>query len=545
MVAWFYILEHRSGQCYTHIDLYVVVKHEEYSTKSNPTQYQLAGRSEAIVKFIKNPVLDFWLAIVVFAVLLGIYSTTLLPGVGFHGDTPKFQFVGSVLGIPHPTGFPTYLLLNHTFCRLFPWGSLAWKANLLSALLNAVCCSVLFRLLRTMDFNRYIALATTFSFGLIRSVWLESLGAEVYTLHLLFMVLVIYTLMRWRQTGREKFLRLALLTYALSFGNHLLTVMLLPALVYFVVRVDYRVLTHRRIYAWSAMCIMLGAVQYGYLFWRSADPTTLYVEQSISSFSQLWNFVSGAQYRQAMFGFTPEEFWSQRMPGFAKLIWLELSILLPLVIIGMVQFRDRIFRNFLLIYLLVGTVWALNYNIQETHVNFLPSYLVMAIFAGAGFVALTKWLHLDRRRYFSALILVFPIFFAGLNYSRVDQSDNKLAIETTENLLQYANRRAVIISPSYNLSEYLWYYLIGEQWGKRDIFVMHHFDAHAIREYLEQKKTFYLPEQRRDVPLGLTVYCFFAPQLEALAKQGLALECVQENLYQVTAGKASWPKGVL
>ena len=53
-------------------------------------------------------------------ILGGVYFATLLPGVGYSGDTSKFQFLGKILGIPHPTGYPLYLVLNNLFVTLFP-----------------------------------------------------------------------------------------------------------------------------------------------------------------------------------------------------------------------------------------------------------------------------------------------------------------------------------------------------------------------------------------------------------------------------------------
>jgi len=37
-------------------------------------------------------------------VAFGVYLKTLFPGLGGGGDSAKFQYVGSVLGTPHPPG---------------------------------------------------------------------------------------------------------------------------------------------------------------------------------------------------------------------------------------------------------------------------------------------------------------------------------------------------------------------------------------------------------------------------------------------------------
>ena len=77
------------------------------------------------------------LGLVTFAVSLGLYVPSLMPGVGFW-DTAEFQTVGPVLGIAHPTGFPTYTLLGwFSNVLLSPVGESAFRMNLLSALLVA------------------------------------------------------------------------------------------------------------------------------------------------------------------------------------------------------------------------------------------------------------------------------------------------------------------------------------------------------------------------------------------------------------------------
>ncbi len=60
-------------------------------------------------------------------ICLFVYLLTLLPGVSF-GDSAEFQRVPAELGIPHPTGFPVYVLLGKLF-SLIPLESIAWRAK--------------------------------------------------------------------------------------------------------------------------------------------------------------------------------------------------------------------------------------------------------------------------------------------------------------------------------------------------------------------------------------------------------------------------------
>ena len=77
--------------------------------------------------------------VLLLAVILGtVYIKTLLPGIGNSGDTAKFAFAGYVWGTAHGNGYPTYRVLNHFFTSLIPIGSLAYRANLLSAVFSVI-----------------------------------------------------------------------------------------------------------------------------------------------------------------------------------------------------------------------------------------------------------------------------------------------------------------------------------------------------------------------------------------------------------------------
>ena len=74
-------------------------------------------------------------ALLVFLVSFLLDVRTIMPGLGYW-DTGEFQTLGPVLGIAHPTGYPSYtLLLWLASVVLQPFGEPAFRANLLSALL--------------------------------------------------------------------------------------------------------------------------------------------------------------------------------------------------------------------------------------------------------------------------------------------------------------------------------------------------------------------------------------------------------------------------
>ena len=201
-------------------------------------------------------------ALMIMVIVGGVYVTTLLPGVGHSGDTAKFQFVGYSLGTPHATGYPTYILLNFLFTRLFLFGSIAYRANLLSALFAICTVYFLYKLLKGQGVSKGLAFIGALTFAFTPTFWLHSLFAEVYTLHILFAAIVCYFLLKWVQSEKDRYLLIACAFYAFSFGNHLTTLMLLPAIGYLVWFNKREVLKDPKYIVLVLAFILLSAAQY-------------------------------------------------------------------------------------------------------------------------------------------------------------------------------------------------------------------------------------------------------------------------------------------
>ena len=58
-------------------------------------------------------------------------------------DSDMLQMQVCVLGIAHPTGYPTYVMLSHLFTYL-PFGDCAYRVNLASAVYGALAVSAVY-----------------------------------------------------------------------------------------------------------------------------------------------------------------------------------------------------------------------------------------------------------------------------------------------------------------------------------------------------------------------------------------------------------------
>ena len=113
---------------------------------------------------------------------LCVYLYTIFPGVFMVGDAAKFTFVGKVLGIPHAPGYPLYVAVSHLFSYV-PFGTLAYRMNVMSALLGATAVALLYLAGRTLGLERAVALCAALACGLGHAFWAKALYAKTYTLN--------------------------------------------------------------------------------------------------------------------------------------------------------------------------------------------------------------------------------------------------------------------------------------------------------------------------------------------------------------------------
>ena len=77
-------------------------------------------------------------------VCLSVYTITLAPTVTSE-DSGELIAAAHCFGVPHPPGYPLWTMLCGAFIRVFAIGSVAWRANLLSAVCAAGAIAVLGR----------------------------------------------------------------------------------------------------------------------------------------------------------------------------------------------------------------------------------------------------------------------------------------------------------------------------------------------------------------------------------------------------------------
>jgi Protein of unknown function (DUF2723) len=115
-----------------------------------------------------------------FLLFLAIYIRTAAPSV-LSGDSAEFQLAAPLLGVPHPTTYPLYVLLGKLATLVAPFGDLAWRVTLVSALCAALTVGLFFLLAQRVAGMAGAAVAAL-ALGVTPGLWNAATLAEVYAL---------------------------------------------------------------------------------------------------------------------------------------------------------------------------------------------------------------------------------------------------------------------------------------------------------------------------------------------------------------------------
>jgi Protein of unknown function (DUF2723) len=280
-----------------------------------------AGNSTVVI--VPSRARDVLFAAAVAAASLALYVATLQPDFGGPEDTPKFQFIGYVLGIPHPPGYPLYVLLSHAFVAL-PIGTIAYRANLFSAVMAALACSLVYVIGRQLGARRWSSLCAALGLATGASFWRSAVFAEVYSLGAVMAALAIALLLAWAaqmSTGR---LLATIGAFAFGLGNHLTIVGMAPAVAVYVVARGRRLLTIRTVAA-SVLVLFIGISQYYLIVVRTRQEAP-YLETRATHVRDLVGVVTAERFAGQRFAFGPTVLITDHLPAVTSLIGRELGI---------------------------------------------------------------------------------------------------------------------------------------------------------------------------------------------------------------------------
>jgi hypothetical protein len=271
---------------------------------------------------------------------LGVYVPTLYPSVP-GGDSGELIVAAHRLGVAHPPGYPLFTLLGKLF-TLIPAGSVAWRVNLLTAVLGALAAAVLGRATwkLTRSFGAGLFAGGLFAFSPL--IWRYAVQAEVFSLNNFFAAVLLLLLVSFAAHPKASTLGWFCFWLGLGLTNH-------HTLLFYGIPIGAWMLYRapRAALGWPAIlrlpaCGAIGLLPYVYLFVSPADhPATTWGNTStLSGFSahllrrqygtlQLGTMEAGGSLGERLLA------WLAQLPG--ELLWF--GPLLAALAVGLVAVR--------------------------------------------------------------------------------------------------------------------------------------------------------------------------------------------------------------
>ncbi len=390
------------------------------------------------------------ISVLTLLLVLPVYLLTLPTDLtwAFHSaDGAELITAAVTLGVPHPPGYPTYVLLGKLI-SFIPLGVVAFRFNLLSALLMsgaaALTSGAAYRWVASLESkyekpevtgrHSWAALAMGLAFAFLPLIWQQAVVAEVYALNLFLLAALLFTLLGEKGNSRDWLNGLLL---GLAATSHLTSLLVLPLVLLLAGFSRWRRLLIGFILGLSPfLLIPLLALRDGPVVW--GNPTTV---------DGWWWLVSAQIYRPNVLSLPPAR-WLPRLVewvGEPSFLFLVGALILLLIHRRTSAPSNRKARLLALLCILAITVYAFFYNAIDAAIYLLPALLLVAILAT------------ELAQRFSRPALLLPLALLVLNFNTVNTHAQAPVRSMTEEVLHDIPANAMLITSGDRATFSLWY----------------------------------------------------------------------------------------
>lgn len=431
------------------------------------------GITRAVVALRSELILFLLVSICVGFVYLSIAPSNLT-NANFGSDAGDFLAAVLTRGIPHPTGYPTYIIFG-IFLQYLPLNTAVFRGVLESLIPAAIAAGLLTAwILHVIEFGSTLRLVAAvlagFAWGVAPLLFSQAVIVEVHGLQSLFVVVVLWwiTLNFQGSTRSSKrwILALSFLT-GLGLGNHVTLALLAPiALIAFILNI-YRY-KDWKLAIGQLLLILAGLLVYVYLPVRAHayPPINWGNPQTWAGF--LWE-VTGNPYRALVFEIQKSTL-VERLHSVASLLMDQFGAIgLVAGVVGLVQysFKNKWYRWILLWIFIAYFAFSIGYNTQDSIGYLIPAIMVYAIWIGLSvpFLAGLRYKSIPYGLLLTSLLVVSVAWRVPATRLRLDPRDQDQPARYAEQLLGEAPTGAIVYTTTDQDTFPLWYYHYGL--GKR------------------------------------------------------------------------------
>lgn len=373
--------------------------------------------------------------------VFSVYLSTISPTV-YLGDSGELTAAAFSLGIPHNSGYPLFALVGKIFC-LIPLGNIGFRMNLMSASFAGATVWLVYALIYRITSSKVGAIVGSLILAFTPVFWSQTVSAEVYTLHAFLVVLLITLLWRWDEQNDLSLLILFVFITGMSFGNHLQTVMLAPAVLYIILSANKKILFDVKNLLLLSMFFIVPLLIYAYLPIRTGAGAAIHWGDP-DNLERFLAHVTGQSHRGAyVLNKSPIEY-IDRMKETFQFVWSQLNLVLFFSVWGWIKLSSSKWRIFFILVILFDFIYTifLNFISLEVTAFTLPTTISLTLLAGIGITGTIKacedlpGISQSIRYLIKGACCIIPAIFLIFNFSLSNQSKNYTAHEQAINIFR-------------------------------------------------------------------------------------------------------------
>lgn len=403
-----------------------------------------------------------------------VYLSTLAPGLYFI-DTGELATVCVKLGVAHPTGYPLFTLLGNLFSKI-PIGEYIYRLNLMCAVFSSITTLIFFNMvyfiLTELDLNKvqdknlrffvkeennFLALVISFSSSLVlafsSTFWNTSNSLEVYSLHVLLIVSVMYLFLIAANIFMKgdfnlRYLLVFAFVLGLSFTNHLSTIFLSIGFLYLYFAINgFSKLSFQKI---VIMAIPFTTALSVYLYFFFRGDNTIIAWGNPVNWDNFVRHITGKQFSVWMFTSTGSA--AKQFAHFIDIFPKEFFYFPVIVaIFGLIEafIKQKRFFIFTTLLFIFNILYAINYDIHDIDTYFLLSFVVSSIWFALGLRFLLE--KVKANNLVATLIaVIIPLTAIYGNYDKNNLKNSVFVKEYTENVFKSARQNSIIMSTQWD-----------------------------------------------------------------------------------------------
>jgi Protein O-mannosyl-transferase TMEM260-like len=371
-----------------------------------------------------------------FFIPLVVYFYTMPEGLTW-GDGSELAMAIINLGVPHPSGYPLFVLLGKLF-SLLPFNSPLTGIYIMCMLFQAGTISILFLIIRNLTKKNLLSLFTVLFLSVTLTFWDHGRKIEVYSLNNLITSGIILYLIKWIQNSKLKYFYILSVLVGLGICNHLMIVLILPLIFFVLLTVNKSKILRVSVLFKSMMIMLTLFSMYIYIFLSANFNKSSIVWNNPSSFKTFLYHITGSEYQ----AFRTFSVFYSSFVNFFKQFYFQFSffgVFLGILGIYSLYKKNKILFYGLGLYLFLLLIYIFTYNITDIGDYYLIPFLIITIFIGCGISWLLEqfedkngyfykkfYMQKNWKKYVGKLIylfLLFPIFMFFIQNKSIKYKD--------------------------------------------------------------------------------------------------------------------------